>query len=166
MNQVQLTPSQENYLEWISRLSGDGPVHNSAVAEKIGVSLPSVSRAIKGLARLGLVEHKSYGSIKLTAHGKKLAEELERRHKCLTRLLVDVLGFSAEKAAAEVHRLEHVVSYDVLKRLETLVDFAISSEAWIKRLRLRMRDSSDNPDLNSRVVVGKSKVHAGDFGAK
>ncbi|MBD3257060.1 hypothetical protein GF377_01410 [candidate division GN15 bacterium] len=164
MSQVSLTPSQENYLEWIHRLSADGPVQVSALASELGVQLPSVSRAVRGLAELGLVDHKSYGSIRLTDRGEAVAAEIMRRDKCLTALLVEVLGVPAEQAAKEVHRLEHVISDDVLRRLETLVDFALSSDAWVRRLQLRIgtADARTHQASDHGVVVGASRIHAGD----
>lgn len=165
MTTINLTPSQENYLEWIYRLETDGDVQVSALASKLGVQLPSVSRAVRTLAGLGLVEHESYGTIHLTRAGREVAEEVHRRDRCLTSLLVDVLGVSPREAAREVHRLEHVISGEVLTRLETLVDFAVSSGGWIKRLRLRIKaaeDASGRQATESKdVTVGESKVHGG-----
>jgi len=61
-----LTPSQENYLEWIYRLSLDGPMRMGDLATKLGVKAPSASRAVTGLVGLGLVIHQVYGRIELT----------------------------------------------------------------------------------------------------
>jgi Mn-dependent DtxR family transcriptional regulator len=78
---------------------------------------------------------------------------------------VDVLGVPPKEAAKEVHRLEHVISDDVLSRLEALVDFAVSSGGWIKRLRLRIKTTQEptgDRTADSRdVMVGESRVHAG-----
>jgi len=165
MSSVQLTPSQENYLEWIYRLESEGPVQVSMLASKLGVQLPSVSRAVRTLAKFNLVTHKAYGSVHLTDAGREVAREVQRRDRCLTSLLVDVLGLPPKEAAREVHRLEHVISDEVLARLEALVDFAVSSGGWIKRLRLRIHAGDSQKKKQAaesfEVAVGESKIHAG-----
>ncbi|MBD3402591.1 hypothetical protein GF420_06825 [candidate division GN15 bacterium] len=161
MTPLSLTPSQENYIGWLFRLSPDGPVQVSTVAEKSGVQLPSVTRAMKGLADLGLVDRRAYGRIRLTDKGRRVAQEIDRRDRCLMALLVEVLGLPKEQAAREVHRLEHTVSADVLRRLEALVDFAVSSEAWIRRLRLRIDASGDTLTAPPPVAIGQHSIHVG-----
>ena len=154
-----LTPSQENYLQWIYRLAGNGEVTVKALAEQVSLKMPSISRALKSLAELGLVDHQAYGGINLSSDGVAVAQSLERRHQCLTQLLVDILGVSPEDAASQVDRLEHVIGDDLLARLETLVDFAGSSEAWIRRLQLRIPEAKENTSRGFQV--GQTELHAG-----
>jgi hypothetical protein len=67
---------------------------------------------------------------------------------------------SPEDAVLEVHRLEHMVSDEVLSRLEVLNEFALSSEAWIRRLRVRLQGRGrSNPDPYYRI--GAATPHAG-----
>jgi DtxR family Mn-dependent transcriptional regulator len=158
----KLTGSEENYVESIHALSARGPVRVGDLAELLGVKLPSVSRAVAGLAEQGLVRHEAYGQVELTADGTKVALEIARRNACLTRLLVDLLAMPAKEAASEVHRLEHVVDGNVLWRLETLVEFALDSDAWVRRLHYRIlkrsREAKADPGA---FLVGKTPIHAG-----
>jgi len=156
-----LTPSQENYLEWIYRLAEQGPVRVGELARRMAVRLPSASRAVHGLAEAGLVSHESYGLIELTPEGRTAGREIVRRHACLTRLLVEVLGMEQDMAGAEVHRLEHTLSAEVLSRLEVLVDFALSSEPWIKRLQFRIQSRHKTTDPQLGVQIGTTNLHAG-----
>jgi len=159
---VTLTASQENYLEWIYRGIAAGKVVRSRdVAAKLGVKLPSVSRAVGQLAKNGLVRHESYGVIELTAAGRAAGRAIVRRDDCLTRLLVEVLGMDEVAADPEVHRLEHVLGEEVLQRLEVLVDFATSSEAWLKRLHHRMSLLGDLGGDDESIAVGQTSLHAG-----
>jgi DtxR family Mn-dependent transcriptional regulator len=156
-----LTPSQENYLEAIYELSRGGSVQVKTLADHVGVRRPSVSRAVAELARLRLVDHRAYGDIELTRAGEELGRHLARRSACLRRFLVDVLGMDADEAEAEAHRLEHGVGIEVLSRLEILNEFALSSDAWMRRLAVRLgRVNSDEPRLPYRL--GKASMHAGD----
>lgn len=157
----QLTPSQENYLEWIYRLSLDGPVRMGDLASRLGVKAPSASRAVTGLARLGLVNHQVYGRIELAPEGVRVGRALVRRSDCLTRLLVDILGMDSAAAVPEVHRLEHVLGREVHSRLEVLVEFAGSSPAWVKRLRHRIEQRTELDDDPVGFGIGRTEIHVG-----
>ena len=155
-----LTPSQENYLGAIHELAAAGPVQVKDLADRVGVQLPSVTRAVGALARRGLVSHESYGRIELTRLGRGVGGQIARRAACLRRLLADVLGMGPEEAGAEVNRLEHMVSDEVLSRLEVLTEFALSSDGWIRRLRVRLRGRGRvGPDSYYRV--GAAHAHGG-----
>jgi DtxR family Mn-dependent transcriptional regulator len=159
--QKGLTPSQENYLEWIYRLAEYGPVRVGDLARRMEVRLPSASRAVNGLVEAGLVRHESYGAVELTPEGTLTGREIVRRHQCLTRLLVEVLGMDPDRAGAEVHRLEHTLSTEVLARLEVLVDFALSSEPWIKRLQFRIQSRAESAANQTGIRIGMTSLHAG-----
>ena len=156
------TPSEENYLEWIYRFSQSGPVRPSDIADKLGVKRPSVSRAISSLVRKGMLKDGPRGRLELTLKGEEIGKAVVRRDKCLTALLVDVLGMPAEAADAEVHRLEHVLGDDVLRRMEILISFAKSSPAWLKRLRLRIDQAPPAAgDEEEGYRVGLTPIHSG-----
>jgi len=157
---ARLTPSQQNYVEAIYRLSDSGPVLVKDLAARVGVRLPSVSRAVGELVRRGLVNHESYGGIELTESGREIGGQIARRDACLTRLLVEVLGMSPGQADPEVHRLEHMLSDEVLERLETLNEFALSSGAWIRRLRVRLQAAGPGRPATP-YRVGEASAHAG-----
>ena len=90
-----------------------------------------------------------------------MSRAIIRRDNCLTKLLVTVLGMSPETADPEVHRLEHVLSDEVLTRLESLVSFASSSDAWLKRLHYRITRSTSHPRESQGFAVGQSDIHKG-----
>jgi len=154
------TPSEENYVECLYRRLGAGPVRPSEVAEALAVSRPSVTRAMGVLAEKGLVRRAKGGGLELTKAGEALGAAITRRDACLTALLVDVLGMDPEAADPQVHQLEHLVSDEVLARLEVLVDQARRSKAFMNRLRARLAADVDTiPRLGFNA--GQSPVHAG-----
>ena len=61
------------------------------------------------------------GGLELTEVGGKVAEEIYRRHCLLTRWLTQI-GVSAETAAADACRLEHVISAETFQRLQEFMD--------------------------------------------
>lgn len=162
MDNIVTTPAQENYVEAIYYLSLKGPVRPSALANALGVKRASVSKFIGTLVSQGLVTHVPRGELSLTESGLELARSILKRDQCLTRLLVDVCNMTPEEAEPEVHRLEHLISDQVLFRLEKLVEFACSSSAWLKRLHLRMDINQSSPADQQTMMVGSTKVHRGN----
>ena len=107
---MSLYESAEMYLETISRLSRDNPhVRSIDVAEALGYSRPSVSRAVGLLKRDGYLQMDQDSALVLTDSGKAIAEKIFERHTVLTTALVS-LGVDRETAAEDACRIEHVIS--------------------------------------------------------
>lgn len=156
----KLTPSQENYLEHILTMSSAGDVRVRDLAKAVGVKLPSVTRAIRKLADVGMVRHESYGCIEITAAGKNAARSIIRRDDCLMRFLTEVLELPADRAKSEACRIEHVISEDVLKRLEILVTRFSDSVEFKKLLQEQLNELDDNEEVAVSAKVGQTKPHA------
>jgi len=156
----QLTPSQENYLEHILTMSSIGEVRVRDLAKAVGVKLPSVTRAVRKLADVGMVRHETYGGIEITAAGKDAARSIKRRDDCLMRFLTEVLELPAERAKSEACRIEHVISEDVLKRLEILVMHFSEALEWKKRLQKQLHELDDSEAFPQSAEVGQTKPHA------
>lgn len=115
--------SGEDYLEAVLELEEEhGTVRLTDVAKKIGVTKPSVSRAMKILQNDGYIHQESYGTIELTAKGRVKATQVYHRHKTLTVFLEDVLGVSPETAENDACRMEHILSSQTMERLAAFVD--------------------------------------------
>ena len=122
--QREQTASMEDYLEAVAMLRGKGKVVKvSQISRKLKVKMPSVTSALKKLSEQGLVEHEKYGHIKLTLEGNKVAEEVLRRHKALTRFLTEELGIDQETAEEDACKMEHFISPLSMERLAKFVEF-------------------------------------------
>ena len=89
--------SQEMYLETILRLKKKkGSVRAIDIAEELGYSKPSVSRAVGIMKKDGFIVVHADGLIDLTETGKDKAENIFSRHKSLTQALV-VMGLSPRR---------------------------------------------------------------------
>jgi DtxR family Mn-dependent transcriptional regulator len=122
--QREQTASMEDYLEAVAMLRGKGKVVKvSQISRKLKVKMPSVTSALKKLSEQGLVEHEKYGHIKLTLEGNKVAEEVLRRHKALTRFLTEALGIDQETAEEDACKMEHFISPLSMERLAKFVEF-------------------------------------------
>lgn len=107
---TQRTPSiaREDYLQTILQLTEDAvPVIQARLAERLDVSAPSVSEAIRGLIDDDLVKLEDHRHICLTPQGRSLAENIVRRHRVAECILVNLLGMSWHEAHEDAHRLEH-----------------------------------------------------------
>ena len=117
-----LTRSQEDYLKALYHLHGDHrPVPTRELAQRLGISSPSVSEMVVRLADQGLVEHDRYRGQQLTREGRKVALELVRHHRLLEMFLVEVLGYAWDEVHEEAERLEHVISERMEARIFELL---------------------------------------------
>lgn len=110
------------YLEAIYYMWSEGePLRSARLADWLGVSRPTVTIALRRMARDGLVRMSRTKEIELTARGMAQAESIVRRHRIMERWLTDGLGLDWVAADEEAARLEHAVSEVVERRLyETL----------------------------------------------
>ena len=107
---MALQESGEMYLETILILSQRGkPVRSIDVAEEMGYSKPSVSRAVSILRAGGYLEVDESGFLLLTDEGRRVAERTYERHTVLTELFIR-LGVNEKTAADDACRIEHVIS--------------------------------------------------------
>lgn len=109
--------SGENYLEAILILGREkGFVRSIDVASYLGVTKPSVSRAMSILRGDGYLDMEADGELRLTTSGRKVAEAMYERHQVLTEYLCS-LGVSREIAAEDACRIEHVISEESFLKL-------------------------------------------------
>ncbi len=107
----KMSMSHEDYLEAIVMLSRDGgPVRAVDVAEKMGVSKASVSKAVSVLKEKGMADQPYYGDITLTEKGVEYGNKVYDRHVALTLFLNKALGIDAETAEREACQMEHAIS--------------------------------------------------------
>ncbi|TMC52274.1 MAG: metal-dependent transcriptional regulator [Chloroflexi bacterium] len=116
------TRSQQDYLKALYLLGGgERPVPTRDLAQRLGISSPSVSEMVTRLSAQGLVEHDRYRGQQLTRDGRKVALELVRHHRLLEMFLVRVLGYSWDEVHDEAERLEHVISERMEQRIFDLL---------------------------------------------
>ena len=110
----------EDYVELIARLIDSmGEARVVDLAERIGVSHPTVNKVVNRLQREGLVTSRPYRSIFLTEDGQALAEAVRRRHRIVFEFL-RAIGVSEENAEVDAEGIEHHVSDETLIALERI----------------------------------------------
>jgi Mn-dependent DtxR family transcriptional regulator len=115
---MDLHESAEMYLETIYVLSrNSATVRSVDVAEHMGYSKPSVSRAIGLLKQGGYVAMDSDGYLTLTKDGLAAANKIFERHTVLSQLLIR-LGVSEKTAAEDACKIEHVISDETFEAVK------------------------------------------------
>lgn len=113
-----ITKSSEDYLEAILAIRRErGFCRNVDIAERLGVSKASVTKALGNLARRGLAEVVDR-DVRLIAAGELLAEETLAKHRFFERMLLDA-GVDTEVASEEACRMEHCISADSFEKLSS-----------------------------------------------
>ena len=116
---MHLQESGEMYLETILVLSRRlNKVRSVDVAEEMGYSKPSVSRAVGILKKNGYIIMDGSGHLYLTDEGRSVAEKTFERHRVLTKVFTK-LGVPAGIAAEDACKIEHVISdetFEAIKR--------------------------------------------------
>lgn len=110
--------SGEMYLETVYVLSKNGVVRSLDVAEYMGFSKPSVSRAVGLLKQGGYLLMDKDGYLTLTDSGLDVAKKIYERHTLLTDFLVR-LGVDRQTAAEDACKMEHDISdesFEAIKR--------------------------------------------------
>ena len=115
---MALQESGEMYLETILVLSKKGaPVRSLDVANQLGFSKPSVSRAMAILKKGEFIKIDGQGYITLTPEGSKIAKKIYERHVVISELLME-LGVDMKTAEEDACRIEHVISDKTFKALK------------------------------------------------
>ncbi len=114
---MEIHESAENYLEAILALSEKGSVRSIDVAQYLGFSKPSVSRAMSLLRDNGYVVMDENSFLILTPAGQEIAETIYERHRLLTQWLT-WLGVPPDIAAEDACKIEHDLSAETFQALK------------------------------------------------
>ncbi len=137
---LDLTPQSEDYLEAIFQaIAQEGIARAGEIGRRVSVHKSTVTAALKGLAEKGLIHYAPYEPVTLTAAGRRVAEEVTRRHLAIRRFLVEVLTVDPDQADANACRMEHAMDPEVADRLLRFMEFVErcprGGAKWIRGFR-------------------------------
>jgi len=119
---MSLQESGEMYIETIYLLSKEkGAVRAIDVAEYMGYSKPSISRAIGILKQGGYVVGDAHGFLTLTNDGLAVAKKIYERHTLLSKFLVQI-GVSEKTAVEDACKIEHILSDETFEAIKKYAD--------------------------------------------
>ena len=120
MCNISLTSSMEDYLEAVLVLQQKhGYIRCVDVAGYLGVTKPSVSRAVKELSKKKCLLKKDDGTLSLTEQGRQIAQQIYEKHQFFTKQLIEA-GVPRDIAVQDACRLEHVISETSFNKLRKL----------------------------------------------
>ena len=115
---VSLTPALEDYLEAIFNLCRFASSARSRdIAGTLNVHKSTVTAALKSLAQMELIHYAPYEAATLTPKGRRLAEDVVRRHAALKDFFVNVLKVDGETAETAACGMEHAVPREIVRKL-------------------------------------------------
>ncbi|WP_031513001.1 transcriptional regulator MntR [Desulfofalx alkaliphila] len=129
-----LTPSMEDYIEMIYRLSqGTGYTRVNDLAEKLNVQPPSVTKMMQRLHDRSLLNYERYGMIHLTEEGKALGNYFLQRHNTLKKFL-SLLGI-VKNLQKNVEQMEHYINWDTFQVIDAFVSFLQQNPEILKQFK-------------------------------
>lgn len=116
---TKLSGSQEDYLKEIYLMHMRGQeIRVTDIAATLGISKPSVNKAINSLKEQGYITHEHYGAIALTDAGMEAGEDIAENFRISNKFLVEVLGVESGVAELEAHGMEHIISRGTRKKMK------------------------------------------------
>jgi DtxR family Mn-dependent transcriptional regulator len=117
------SPAVDDYLKTIYHHTEwqDERMTPSQLAGVLGLAPSSVTEMVKKLASLGLVTHRPYGPVSLTATGERRAAAIIRRHRLIETWLVREFGYAWDEVHDEAEVLEHAISDRLLAGIDDLL---------------------------------------------
>ena len=115
----------EDYLEAILNVADtSGTARSKDIAATLGVARPSVTGALKLLAKKGLVHYRPYGYVTLTQKGLAQAGRIAKKHEIIKSFFTDILGVDMPVAQKAACKAEHLLGPMIVSRMRYFTDLA------------------------------------------
>lgn len=119
---MKIQKASEDYLEAMLMMQEEhGFIRSTDVAERLGVTKPSVSYATKRLREAGYITMDRDGLITLTETGMEVAQRVYSRHKFLSQALISI-GVSEATAVEDACKIEHDISQETFEALQKIAE--------------------------------------------
>jgi Mn-dependent DtxR family transcriptional regulator len=113
-----ISKSLEEYVKVMYVLKmNKGEIRVTDIANSLGVSKASVNKAIKQLDTEKIVEYETYGEIKLTLEGERIAKKILEAYDITYLFLNEILQVDSQLAESEAKEMKNVLSDDTLNKL-------------------------------------------------
>ena len=164
-----MSPTKEDYLKLLFELGAwKIQVPNKEIAERLGISPPTVTEMMNSLVKAGWVTYIPYKGSMLTDEGAKYAKKLIRKHRLWEVFLVKNLNFEKDEVHDEAELLEHSTSDLLADRLEAYLDYpshcphggAIPLDLMEKqeKVSIRLSDVELNQPVNIARMLNEEKL--------
>ncbi len=180
MDNNQLTPALEDYLEAIFQISKMHKVARSMeIADMMKVKRSSVTIALRSLAEKGLINYQVRSFVTLTDAGLKIARCVSKRHSVLHNLFTKVLGLSHATASSAACNMEHGMTSEVCRKMTALLSVlkkdTVSAHKLISDVEANAQkincqntcwfsDDNDTFDREDSEVLTLNELESGESG--
>lgn len=131
----ELTHSAAHYLMAVYDLLNEkGYARAADVAKGLGIARSSASMGVHLLIDKQLIREDVNKFLKLTAEGKKLAEEIIGKKVILKRFFQDILKVKPYQAEVDTCKIEHLISSETGGALLSFIRFMSSEEPLVKKV--------------------------------
>ncbi|WP_027398430.1 metal-dependent transcriptional regulator [Anaerovorax odorimutans] len=114
---MELHKSGEDYLKIIYKLKvKKGNVRAVDISLELGVTKPSVSRAVKVLKQMKYI-YTNNNDILLTSSGEKIAKQIYERYQLISKVLENDFKISSEISKHDACLLEHDISDETYRKI-------------------------------------------------
>lgn len=121
-NKIYISNALEDYLEAIFEISkSKSNVRITDIALHLGISKPSVNRAVNMLKSQRLVYHEPYGDIVLTELGQQIGKSVKYKHNMIKKFLINVLRINENDAEKEACLIEHNISQNTVEKMRSFM---------------------------------------------
>ena len=124
MKKEGMKESREDYLETILVLNRKSPddVRPVDVANHLGITKPSVTRAMTELEKEGHIRRNEKGRLLLTESGREIAEKVYEKHCVITQLFSRCANVSEETSESDACKVEHVISEETFQGIKSYLN--------------------------------------------
>lgn len=131
---MKLCAGQCRYLITLYHLSCENNIVRSVdIANALSVTRPSVSRMLKCMARLGLINHDYSANVSLTEEGRKTAERLAGNFNDINAFFLKILKI--DESAAYEQSIKFLASFpeQTIERLSAVTRLTIKKNILNKK---------------------------------
>lgn len=127
-----ITPSGKNYMQAIYCLGGHAgyQVRPVDVAGYLGVSRPSVNRALKYLQKGGIIHITSHGAARFTEKGIRTAKSILARYRTIKIFLETTLDAGGQSVERDAWAIEHVISNQAVYQMGRFLKETANTEKY------------------------------------
>lgn len=140
-----LSSRLEDYLEALFLLETTGCRQTvTALAENLKLTKGTIATVIKKMTEQDLVQHESYGAIRLTPKGRQIGWRVYMKHERLTSFFHELLGQDAERSEEIACLIEHHLDGAAANRFFNLIDFLQRAQSEKKEWTIELFRSLEN----------------------
>lgn len=163
---MKISSSLEDYIEIISEIiEENGHAHTKDIADRLGVKMPSATKALQNLSEKKLIVYQSHNPVELTPEGAAIGAVIRRRHRSLKKFFVDVIRLDEDHANRVACEIEHVIGEKTTSRLAFLAETITDDPACenirkviSEKMPLIGLDNNTIPIALSELEIGESAV--------